>query len=88
MQKNEYGRQTVVGIIYTKRKNYRQKWEAASQEFLMREKKLQWSLRKLKKHLPTEVAVEHDKDQKAREKNLEDLLRKVDHCPNVSVLIL
>ena len=69
-------------------KNYRQKWEAASQELLMREKKLQWPLRKLKKHLPTEVAIEHDKDQEARKKNLEDLLRKADHCPSVSVLIL
>ena len=69
-------------------KRYRQKWEAASEELLKNHKKQQWPLLKLKKHLTTKVAKRKDPDQEALEQNLEDLLRKADHCPNVSFLVL
>lgn len=65
-------------------KRYRQKWEAASEELLKNHKKQQWPLLKLKKHLSTKVKKRKDPDQEALEQNLEDLLRKADHCPNVS----
>lgn len=68
-------------------KRYRQKWEAASEDLLNNHKK-QWPLLKLKKHLTTKVAKRQDPDQEALEQNLEDLLRKADHCPNVSFLVL
>ena len=69
-------------------KRYRQKWEAASEDLLKYHKKHQWTLLKLKKHLTTKVAKRQDPDQEALEQNLEDLLRKADHCPNVSFLVL
>lgn len=65
-------------------KRYRQKWEAASEEVLKNHKKQQWPLLKLKKHLSTKVTKRKDPDQEALEQNLENLLRKADHCPNVS----
>ena len=65
-------------------KRYRQKWEAASEEVLKNHIKQQWPLLKLKKHLSTKVTKWKDPDQEALEQNLENLLRKADHCPNVS----
>lgn len=69
-------------------KRYRQKWEAASEELLNNHKKQQWLLLKLKKHLSAKVEKRKDPDQEALEQNLEDLLRKADHCPNVSFLVV
>ena len=66
-------------------KRYREKWDTASEELLKNDKKLQWPLRKLKKHLPVRVVKQHDPDQEAREQNLEELLRKAEHCPDVGV---
>lgn len=65
-------------------KVYRQKWDAASEQMLAQDKKQQWPLKKLKKHLPTEVRRQVDADQEEREGNLEALLRKANYCPNVS----
>lgn len=69
-------------------KRYRQKWEAASEELLNNHKKQQWPLLKLKKHLSAKVEKRKDPDQEALEQNLEDLLRKADHCPNVSFVVV
>ena len=42
------------------------------------------ALKEVKKHLPAKVLKQIDADQEAREENLEALLRKSNHCPNVS----
>ena len=67
-------------------KHYWRKWEAALEDLFKSDIKLQWPLRKLKKH-HIKVANQRDPDQEAHEQNLEELLQKANHCPNVSLLV-
>lgn len=64
-------------------RKYREKWSSASDDYLKNVKKGKWYLNKLHPHKPLSDLQRDDLDQQQREQNLENLLNKGNHCPQV-----